>query len=495
MSKLNFSLVKAKIESIAKNPSNKNKSKENKLNISSKTLKDSFSYLQEFKEALNNQELNIKKVETNYLENNKLKNNNNNNNNNNNTSSLRTKESSCNINGINESHKEIIKEIKIEEMSELKEIYNDLFLLFNDIKLNDTLFDKNKNLDNFNKLKIMAVHTIKILFNENFKKITKLFCDAMEVNKFFLYQIYLILSIIYMNLEKLNEYSLLSYKTIILYSLQNFDIIYKLLENITFIEDAKINKNIFILNKIIISLLNTITNVPSNSKIMFYISPNKNKCTEENKEENESRINNLLILLKNNKELIKKIDEIEKEESKILKRIEASNQKILPEFDSKKFKLTVFIELDETLVHYCEEGDNYFVKVRLGSENFLEYIKSFCEVIIITTSSKEYSDIIIDNLNKNGNVIQHRIYVEDYNFLDLSKINRDMNKCIFISHELNFMKEPEDNSIILKGFYGDETDKEFIKLEKEFKKLEKKEIDDIRNNIKEILKNINKEKQ
>ena len=70
-----------------------------------------------------------------------------------------------------------------------------------------------------------------------------------------------------------------------------------------------------------------------------------------------------------------------------------------------------------------------------------------------------------------------------------------MNKCIFISHELNFMKEPEENSIILKGFYGDETDKEFIKLEKEFKKLEKKEIDDIRNNIKEILKNINKEKQ
>ena len=46
-----------------------------------------------------------------------------------------------------------------------------------------------------------------------------------------------------------------------------------------------------------------------------------------------------------------------------------------------------------------------------------------------------------------------------------------MNKCIFISHELNFMKEPEENSIILKGFYGDETDKEFIKLEKELKKL------------------------
>ena len=291
-----------------------------------------------------------------------------------------------------------------------------------------------------------------------------------------------------MNIEQINEYSLLSYKTIILYSLQNFEIIYKILENISLIEDKRINKNMFVLNKIIISLLKTLTAVPSNSQIMFYISPSKNKCTEENQDENESRINNLLILLKKNKNLTEKIDVIEKEESEILKRIEASNQKILPEFDSKKYKLTVFIELDETLVHYCEENDNYFVKVRLGSENFLEYIKSFCEIIIITTSSKEYSDIIIDNLNKKGNVIKHRIYVEDYNYLDLSKINRDMNKCIFISHEINFMKEPQENSLILKGFYGDETDKEFIKLEKEFKKLETKKIDDIRNNIKEIQK-------
>ena len=491
MSKFNFNLVKAKIESIAKNPLNKNGMKENKLNISSKTLKDSFSYLEEFKQSLK-KELNIKKSETNYLEKEKIINRAKNNNNN--SSSLRTKESSCNINGINESYKDIIKQIKIEDMLELKEIYNDIFILFNDIKLNDSSFDKTKNIDNIKKLKILAVHHIKIFFSENFKNVTKIFCDSIEINKFILYQIYLILSIIYMNIEQINEYSLLSYKTIILYSLQNFEIIYKILENISLIEDKKINKNIFVLNKIIISLLKTLTAVPSNSQIMFYISPIKNKCTEENQDENESRINNLLILLKKNKDLTEKIDVIEKEESEILKRIEASNQKILPEFDSKKYKLTVFIELDETLVHYCEENDNYFVKVRLGSENFLEYIKSFCEIIIITTSSKEYSDIIIDNLNKKGNVIKHRIYVEDYNYLDLSKINRDMNKCIFISHEINFMKEPQENSLILKGFYGDETDKEFIKLEKEFKKLETKKIDDIRNNIKEIQKIFNQEK-
>ena len=61
--------------------------------------------------------------------------------------------------------------------------------------------------------------------------------------------------------------------------MQNFDIIYKILENISLIEDKKINKNMFVLNKIIISLLKTLTAVPSNSQIMFYISLIKNKCT------------------------------------------------------------------------------------------------------------------------------------------------------------------------------------------------------------------------
>ena len=510
MSKFNSNFVKSKIESIAKNPQNRNRLNSNDLTISSKTLKDSFSYLEEFKDSLkNNSNLNIKKSETNYT-----KNNLNLNLHKNNISSLLTKNSSDNLNNlniINETFKEkisnnkmlydnIIKEINISELSELKEIYNDLFILFNDIKINQTDKDKDKakNDDDIIKIKILALHFIQILLNDNIKKLLQIFFDSNEINKFFLYQIYLILSIIYFDEKKLSEYLLLSYKTILLYSLQNFEIISQILEKFSLSQEDKINKNIFILNKIIISLLKTLTNVPSNSQIMYYISPERNSRKIENSKDNidekESGINKLLILLKNNKDLKEKISVIENEENKILQNIEASNQKLLPEFDSKKYKYTIFIELDETLVHYCEEGENYFVKVRLGSESFLEYIKTFCEIIIVSTSSKEYSDIIIDNLNKKGDVIKHRIYVEDNMLLDLSKINRDMNKCFFISHEANFMKEPEDNSIILKGFYGDETDKEFIKLENEFKKIEKIENNkDIKEIIKEIQNNLIKD--
>ena len=396
MSKINHNLLKAKIELIAKNPKNKNNMKQKELNISSKTLKDSYSNLEECKENFN-EDFNIKKEENNYNKNNinMIRDNN---------SSIITKESSKYINNIRD-YSKIIKELNLEEMNELKEIYNDLFILFNDICFKSETEKESKktsieNCDIIIKLKILSNHFMKILLNENTKKIIEVFYSSIEINKFFLYQIYLILSIIYLNEEKLNEYLILS--------------------------------------------------------------------------------------------LIKKMEIIEEEEFKILKNIELLNNKILPEFDSKSFKFSVFIELDETLVHYCEEGNNYFVKIRYNTEKFLDYIKSFCEIIIVSTSGKEYSDIIIDNLNQKGNVIKHRIYIEEHNFLNLSKINRDINKCIFISHEQNFMGEPADYTILLKGFYGDEKDQSFIKLEKEFKKLETFENGDFKNVIKEIQDNINK---
>ena len=184
MSKFNCNFVKSKIESIAKK--NKNTLKENNLTLSSKTLKDSFSYLEEFKESCK-KDLNIKKAETNYTTNNQ-----NLNIRKNNVSSLLTKHSSGNLNNSNELNKEkvinnkmiydnIIKGINIDELNELKEIYNDLFILFNDIKINET--DKSKNDDEIKKIKILSFHYIKILLNDNIKKVLQIFYDSTEINK------------------------------------------------------------------------------------------------------------------------------------------------------------------------------------------------------------------------------------------------------------------------------------------------------------------------
>ena len=123
----------------------------------------------------------------------------------------------------------------------------------------------------------------------------------------------------------------------------------------------------------------------------------------------------------------------------------------------------------------------------------MEYINNFCEIIIVSTSGIEYSNIILNNLT-NHCPINHCIYSENYKDLDLSKINRDINKTFFICHEDNFLKAPKSNIIKLKEFNGDEKDKEFLKLIQEFKKIEEyKKIDDIKNIINNINNNINEE--
>ena len=334
----------------------------------------------------------------------------------------------------------------------------------------------------------------------------------------------------------MNEYLLLSYKTILLYSSQNFENINKILMDFSqFYENKKISKKISILNKIIISILKTLTKIiPSNSDIMYYISPVKDieiNINEDNAiDQRISGINNLLTLLKANKDLNQKLIDIEMKEIQLMESnynndngikenntISENNKNeenitggseaeyedenntsniktvlILPDMDINEFKYTVLFQLDETLVHYCEENDNYFVKVRFGSENLIEYMHNFCEIIIVSTSGIEYSDIIVNNLNKNRGLISHRIYSEEYENIDLSEINRDKNTMFVICSDEDFLNAPKENIIKLKEFNGDEKDKEFVKLLNEFKNIENLEIKDVRNIIPNIKSNITK---
>ena len=569
MSKINNNILKLKIESIAKALIKKSEetktnflttnkfpeeSKQNNLNLSTNTLKDSLSCLEDFKNNFY-KDVNIKKIQTNYYKKNSNINNiykyNNyssicskgtlssddlNNINSINNLYKKDKIQSINIklnnlkNNENEDEKKIrnilLNKINIEELKGLKKIYEQMINIFNNVKNEDKIIKNNSDEtdDYINKLKILSFHYIKALLSENIEYVTKLFYDSIEMNKFILYQIYLFLSIIYLKENKLNEYLLLSYKTILLYSSKNFDNIFDIIIDFTLFYDEKKNQNIISLNKIIISILKTLTDVPSNHQIMYYIMPvqntieisgdNNNLDIEQIINKRISGINNLLILLKENKDLSEKLHQLEVDEIKLAElynnmentyeieevinkngeMIETENniEKILPEIDEKKYKYIVILELDETLVHYCEEKDNYFVIVRYGCENFIEYINNFCEVIVVSTSGIEYSDIIINNLDKNKSLINNRIYNDNFKDLDLSKINRDMNKTFFICHEYNFLNAPKSNIIKLKEFDGDEKDKEFIKLHEEFKKIENEKIDDVKTIITEIQNNIEK---
>ena len=468
-------------------------------------------------------------------------------------------------------------------------IYEELKKQFYSIQnINNTLDGGKIKKDIYFKCKVLAHDYIQFLFGEEIQKIIKLFNYCLDIGKFIIYQIYLFLSIIYLDDNKKIDDSIeMSYKTILLYSSQNFNLILNLIENPQYCSDPKKLIGIKTKNKIIISVLKLINpNIPTNSQIKEFINPSNNKmeinderekigkfplkCLEEigknrnNENKNYSNFNsnnqkdadkerynslgiiNLLQLLKNNKELKEKLEEIKKkvfdlceqksnsisnnntsENNNVLanlnnnqmannnfitsslsslnnnsrsnnnsstkNRLSYINKLLLPQLKNDNYKFYLIFELDETLVHYWEEKDNCFVKVRCGVEDCFIIISEFCEITIVSTSSKEYTDIVVDNINKKKSYIQNRIYKELFDedgIFDLSCINRDMKKCIFICHEEEFFNAPKNNILKLTEFTGDESDREMVFFCKELQRMKNTDISDVAQIIPEMSINI-----
>ena len=422
----------------------------------------------------------------------------------------------------------IIDENSLDAFNKIIIIYKELMIDFS----NKNLREKK---DHF-KSQILSCDFFNFLFSDKIHYLLKYFNYNINVIKFILYQIYLFLSIINIDENKeLNECSEMAYRTILLYSSQNYELLINIIKKIINPSEPKIYKSLISRNKIIISILKTL--IPKKIRKNNY-NLNNNDSNSLNKNnilslnfleeiENETKFkkgieieNNIykkaiqfLSNIKNNDYFKNKINHIEKKkieniinnncdnninnkessEEKYLK-----NENILPDFDDKKYKYSLFIELDETLVHYYEEGNNYFVKVRCGAEDFIKTMSGFCEIIIVSTSSKEYTDIIVKNINKDNNYINHTIYKELYDdekFLDFSKINRDIKKCIFICHTDEFFNAPKNNIVKLSEFLGEETDREIVYLNLELMKLSVNYIDNVSTIIKDIMKFIKNKRE
>ena len=489
------------------------------------------------------------------------------------------------------------------------DILNKIYILYIELKkefdnMHNLINDQNNNIflneeENLKKIIFKCIvlgrdYYTMFLFGEEIQKIIKLFNYCLDVGKFIIYQIYLFLSLIYLNEELPMKNNIeMSYRTLILYSSQNFQIILNLIKNPNLSSEPKIMKSIKIKNKIIISVLRLINqNIPSKEKIKEFIYKDKNninninnftfKCIEEiDKNNMNNKINierkanynslgiiQLILLLKKNKELSEKLLQIQKKvflltlnnydknqnnsksennnfninilndnnspnetnykpdslsslnknininnnnnfnnniKNNNLNDIEINNNNkinnnniqnnnfILPLIDESKsnYKYYIFFELDETLVHYWEENDESFVKIRWNVEDCFSKISEFCEISIVSTSSQEYTEKIVEKFNKNGEYIKNIIYKEyDEDNLDLSMINRDMKKSIFICHEEEFFNAPKNNILRITEFQGDEGDREILFLTKEIMKLKDENINDITQVIPDMIMNI-----
>lgn len=135
-------------------------------------------------------------------------------------------------------------------------------------------------------------------------------------------------------------------------------------------------------------------------------------------------------------------------------------------------KLTLILDLDETLIHYPEEHlkdletkvNVEHVKVRPHAVEFLQQMALYFELGIFTAASQNYADPIIDLIDPNR-LVSHRLYRQHLTLhngkliKDLSKIGRDLSKLIMLDNlPENYILQPE-NGVYVKSWLGDQNDK------------------------------------
>ncbi|ERN09367.1 carboxy-terminal domain RNA polymerase II polypeptide A small phosphatase 1 [Amborella trichopoda] len=171
-----------------------------------------------------------------------------------------------------------------------------------------------------------------------------------------------------------------------------------------------------------------------------------------------------------------------------IKEIPVSSQNALLPPPNFPFKATIFLDLDETLVHSSLSPppdiydfvvnpsidghiSTFYVKKRPGIDEFFEFIEGKFEVVIFTAGLKVYAEMVIDKIDKRG-VISHRLYrdsckeVNGKFIKDLSKTGRDIGRMVIIDDNPDCFSLQKENAIQVRQFVNDLWDTELSKLVK-----------------------------
>ena len=276
------------------------------------------------------------------------------------------------------------------------------------------------------------------------------------------------------------------------------------------IDDIKLKNNFFYHNKIIKNILFNL--LSSHSYQNKAITDNIFKLYYLHKKHNFIYIINFKI--KNDEFINEKIKSIIQEyrSPEDLSDLHSANECMaptppVPPFLPKKKEndlrdYCLVLDLDETLVHYFEDDNEAYVKVRLGTEIFIKELSKYCEICIFTASTKFYADTVINGLG-NHNLIDYRLYrqhtdlCDGVNIKDLSKLGRNLEKIIIIDNiEKNYQLQP-NNGLNISDFEGDENDNELeyllgdlLEVVKEPGKNVINELDKVRRNMQKRYTNL-----
>ena len=142
--------------------------------------------------------------------------------------------------------------------------------------------------------------------------------------------------------------------------------------------------------------------------------------------------------------------------------------------------------MDETLIHFFFTHINGMFFVRPFCFYFLNELNDLYEIITFTAGTKDYADMILNQLDINNNIFKYRLYrqhitILEFNiFKDLSKIGRDLSKTIIIDNlRENYQMQP-NNGIFIKTWISDVNDVQFRDLKRILKDIVELNVSDVR---------------
>ena len=179
-----------------------------------------------------------------------------------------------------------------------------------------------------------------------------------------------------------------------------------------------------------------------------------------------------------------------------------------PQRKSDKGKKTLWLDLDETLVHSSfqpvDDADlvlpveiegtccEVYVLKRPGVDDFLKRLHKHYELIIYTASLSKYADPLLDWLDPK-NYWAYRLFREHCTYFngifvkDLSRIDRDLKDWIIVDNSpTSYLFHPEC-ALPTNSWYDDQNDMELYQLWSILERLSK--VDDVRNYIKQFVAN------
>lgn len=151
-----------------------------------------------------------------------------------------------------------------------------------------------------------------------------------------------------------------------------------------------------------------------------------------------------------------------------------------------RFRKTLVLDLDETLVHSSLDGDgipDFTFNVHIGPishvvavrkrphlQVFLETVALQYEVVVFTASQQVYAEQLLDVLDPTRRLIKHRIYRDscvfwEGNYLkDLTSLGRDLAHTLIIDNSPQAFGFQLDNGVPILSWYDDDQDTELLKL-------------------------------